>query len=235
MQLDWTREELLLALDLYLRTRPRPPRERNPEVIELSEVLRALPIHPVEGREPQFRSPRSVYSKMGNFQRADPESDWKGLSHGANLDEVIWNEYAHKPELVAELAAAIRAGVALPRAEVVAAQESDEAEAEEGGVVLAQHRRRERKPGLAKKKREAFRKQHGRLYCEACGLEFRQRYGDDIGEGVSDVHHLVPLAVAGPSITRLSNLVLLCANCHRAVHRMRPMDVKTLRHRLGGA
>jgi len=35
----WTRDELILALDLYLRTRPHPPDKTSREIAELSATL----------------------------------------------------------------------------------------------------------------------------------------------------------------------------------------------------
>ncbi len=38
---DWTREETILAMDLYARRRPQLPGEGDREIIELSDLLRA--------------------------------------------------------------------------------------------------------------------------------------------------------------------------------------------------
>ncbi|WP_405847976.1 HNH endonuclease [Streptomyces niveus] len=40
-----------------------------------------------------------------------------------------------------------------------------------------------------------------------------------LGADCIEVHHLLPLHVAGPRETRLEDLALLCANCHRMCHR----------------
>ncbi|MFE9292721.1 HNH endonuclease [Streptomyces niveus] len=40
-----------------------------------------------------------------------------------------------------------------------------------------------------------------------------------LGAECIDVHHLLPLHVAGPPETRLEDLALLCANCHHLCHR----------------
>ncbi|RQQ41635.1 hypothetical protein DF145_34655, partial [Burkholderia stagnalis] len=34
-----------------------------------------------------------------------------------------------------------------------------------------------------------------------------------------EAHHIIPLSSTGIRITRLSDLALLCANCHRLLHR----------------
>jgi predicted HNH restriction endonuclease len=61
---------------------------------------------------------------------------------------------------------------------------------------------------------------HG-LACMACGFEFEKTYGQ-FGAGFAEVHHMMPLAEAGTRKTDPStDLVVLCANCHRMVHRKR--------------
>ena len=41
----WHRDEIILALDLYRTIEPREMDNKNPKVIELSELLNRLPIH----------------------------------------------------------------------------------------------------------------------------------------------------------------------------------------------
>ena len=57
--------------------------------------------------------------------------------------------------------------------------------------------------------------------CMACGFNFEEFYGE-IGKGFIEVHHVVPLAKAGETETSPeTDVVVLCANCHRMVHRLR--------------
>jgi len=86
----------------------------------------------------------------------------------------------------------------------------------EGGEKIYLSVRRERDPKL----REDAVALHG-LDCMACGFNFERMYGA-IGEGFIEVHHVVPLAEAGKSVTDpVTDLNVLCANCHRMVHRQR--------------
>jgi 5-methylcytosine-specific restriction protein A len=43
---SWTRDELILAPDLYFRHNPARMSETHPSVVELSRLLNKLPIHP---------------------------------------------------------------------------------------------------------------------------------------------------------------------------------------------
>jgi 5-methylcytosine-specific restriction enzyme A len=59
-----------------------------------------------------------------------------------------------------------------------------------------------------------------RLTCEVpgCGFDFEARYGTG-ARGLAIVHHLEPLAsLNGPRLTRLSDVVIVCANCHTFIH-----------------
>lgn len=86
----------------------------------------------------------------------------------------------------------------------------------EGGEKIYLSVRRERDPKL----REDALTLHG-LDCMACGFNFGRIYGS-IGESFIEVHHVVPLAEAGKSVTDpATDLIVLCANCHRMAHRRR--------------
>jgi len=82
------------------------------------------------------------------------------------------------------------------------------------------HRKREAR--LRKKKiAEVLKKNHGRLACEVpnCGFNFVERYGE-IGTGFAQVHHKTPLGKArdkGRNVL-LSELVVVCPNCHAMIH-----------------
>ena len=70
--------------------------------------------------------------------------------------------------------------------------------------------------------------------CKVCDFNFEEFYGE-IGRGYIEVHHLIPLAEDGERATNPeSDLAVLCANCHRMVHRKRgkclPLD--ELRNRI---
>lgn len=88
-------------------------------------------------------------------------------------------------------------------------------EAAEGDPQLVEHLRRERDSGL----RDLKIASSGSHACEACGFDFEQAYGLD---PYCEVHHRVPVS-EGPRVTSLDELAILCANCHRAIHRTKPM------------
>jgi predicted HNH restriction endonuclease len=83
---------------------------------------------------------------------------------------------------------------------------------------LTRHRARESSLRMAKLKQASAK---GRIRCEVpgCGFDFEKAYGE-LGRGFAEVHHLRPLAHrSGPELTRLSDLAVVCSNCHSMIHR----------------
>lgn len=79
---DWTRDESILAFDLYCRIPFKKTKANNKDVIALATLLQ--------------RSPGSVARKLGNFGAFDPElakRNISGLIHTSELDEAIWTEF----------------------------------------------------------------------------------------------------------------------------------------------
>lgn len=73
------------------------------------------------------------------------------------------------------------------------------------------------------------------LHCEICGFSFVEKYGD-IGIGFIEVHHKVPLStLEEQTITREDDLILVCSNCHRMLHRSNTtLTIHELTSRLKG-
>ena len=76
--MKWSREETILAFDLYCRTPFKKITKTNKDIIELAKLL--------------GRTPSSVGLKMANLAHFDPEIQKKnlsGMAHGSKLDEQI--------------------------------------------------------------------------------------------------------------------------------------------------
>ena len=84
------------------------------------------------------------------------------------------------------------------------------------------HRYRERDTKLVKRKKERVLKEIGTLSCEVCGFYFVEVYGDR-GYGFIECHHTKPVSefMVGER-TKISDLSLICSNCHRMIHKKRP-------------
>jgi predicted HNH restriction endonuclease len=91
----------------------------------------------------------------------------------------------------------------------------------EGSSKLRQHLVRERNVSLIKTKKLVVFKKTGSLACEVCCFDFKKYYGS-IGKDFCEVHHKSQLH-KGERTTQLSDLAILCANCHRMIHKTEPM------------
>lgn len=85
---------------------------------------------------------------------------------------------------------------------------------------LVLHRERDRELRRAKIESALRESLDSRLRCEVpgCGFDFEEVYGT-IGAGFIHIHHQRPLAERTEAeITNLSDLALVCANCHAMIH-----------------
>lgn len=94
-----------------------------------------------------------------------------------------------------------------------------DASGREGARRLVAHLRLERDRRLVEKKKRAVLLVQGRLACEVCDFDFVARYGR-LGEGFCEVHHRKVLSgTNGERVTKLTDLAIVCSNCHRMLHR----------------
>lgn len=221
----WFRDEVILALDLYLRYGALD--DTNSEVQQLSQLLNGLSLHPNWQSTSSFRSPNSVSMKLQNLRALDPSQKGKGLKAASKIDGEVWDEFHDKPEVLAELAEAIRTRANWDEAK---APEDDEEEFPEGRILTRIHKSRERNKKLVTQRKLQRRQETGgRLTCEVCDFDFSSVYGDR-GDGFAECHHKIPLAESGHTTTRLQDLAILCANCHRMIHVRKPtLSVEELR------
>lgn len=88
----------------------------------------------------------------------------------------------------------------------------------EGGRNLRSHSAIERNGTLIRDSKARFKKLHGRLFCQACEFDFLAVYGEDYIE----CHHTIPVhKLPSNGFTSIEDVALLCANCHRIIHRRR--------------
>lgn len=230
---DWKRDEIVLALDLYMEQR-KTPDKRDPRVLELSDILRRLPIHPQAARTEKFRSPNSIAMKCGNLQFLDPDVPG-GLPSISNLDRKIWEEFWGRRDQLHALALRLKAAAQADEATItgmkqsVGPEEVASMEASEGETLYRLHRYKERNKKIAQRKKDTVMEQQGKLICEVCDFDFAVVYGP-LGQGYIECHHTKPLSLlsAGDK-TLLKDLALVCANCHRMLHRMKIMSIDALR------
>jgi predicted HNH restriction endonuclease len=104
-------------------------------------------------------------------------------------------------------------------------------EDEEGRKLLRQHLHSEHSARLV----ATFKRNLSDFKCKACNFDFGKAYGE-LGHLYIECHHIKPVSkmVLGEK-TKLSDLVPLCSNCHRMVHRSQPMkSIAELKQMLAG-
>ena len=237
--LDWTRDELILACDLSRQNNWKWMPPSDPRVGELSELLIAMPIYPLEMRGPAFRNTNSVVLKMQNIS-TQRDAYAKKRTKGNVLDAAVLRDFEKRPNEMIATAEAIRTGIRSGQLQGSYESLTDiddiESEAPEGRLLERKHFVRERDRKKRQEKIDEFRRKNaGKLVCEICSFDFKERYGEH-GEGYIECHHIVPLHASGETKTKLGDLILICSNCHRMIHRRTPwLKPEELRELIDGA
>lgn len=106
--LDWTRDEDILALDLFVRAGSLNggplPGKADRRVVELSRQLQSLPVYPLRRRGPKFRNPPGVALKLANFRAVErlvklanripgAESLPAGMPSTSTVDREVFEEF----------------------------------------------------------------------------------------------------------------------------------------------
>lgn len=88
----------------------------------------------------------------------------------------------------------------------------------EGARRAQLHMAIERDRALRNAKVAQFLAEHGRVHCELCGFNFRETF-PFLQKDIIEVHHILPISEL-TSTTRIEakNLMLVCSNCHTAIH-----------------
>lgn len=219
----WKRDELILALELYFKQPDSRGNEGHSSVAALSELLNSLPIHSELGTGETFRNMNGVGMKLRKFLSYDPAYKGKALSRGSKLEKDVWDEYSTNIEKLYKVADAIRSNYDSGDLLAITNTETYMVEAASEGEVLTRiHISRERSKKIVKTKKSKVLNDTGKLECEVCGFDFQEKYGV-IGNGFAECHHVKPVSELQPGdITKLGDLCILCANCHRMIHRSSP-------------
>ena len=219
-------------MDLYARMASQRFTHDSPEILECSQLLNRLQRLLGTARSETLRNPNGVYMKLMNFRRFDPTftaTGRRGLLRGNKLEEEVWSTFHGDPIRLARVAKAIKNEIAGGRRfdghnepPPMPVDTDEDFEAPEGRILTRLHRQRERNRALVAAKKQRALSATGRLKCEVCGFDFATMYGLR-GKGFMECHHIKPVeTLPAEGSTRLRDLALICANCHRMIHAMRP-------------
>ena len=168
---------------------------------EVKLIAMANPLHsiPNPGYYDFFKPNRGLTNPIRNLE------DNKGFNEN-DLKKDIWNLFSNYLCEVPNLQSA---------------PVYDEIGAEEGAKVLINHIQKEvalRDSQIVKEaKRRAKEKNNGIIPCECCQFDFYVTYGN-LGKDFIECHHKKAIS-EGTRITFISDLAMVCPNCHRMLHR----------------
>jgi predicted HNH restriction endonuclease len=147
-------------------------------------------------------------------KRDDGSPEWWAAISTGRADAARGFLWSMRPEFATALERIGWASAALPPIPLASIDEFAE-----GREFLRLHRARERNRRLVARKKQSVLSECGRLACEVCGFDFAAAYGPR-GDGFAECHHTQPISQSAPGRhTRLSELAVVCANCHRMLHR----------------
>lgn len=169
---------------------------------------------------------RRQLKKKKYLDDSAPRATWKLTGKGISAAKSISSKYRSlqsEPNLAFENDTKAPKKPIIEDAKTLPDVEEINISVKEGGKRLITHFRRERNPRIVSEKKTQVLKGSGKLKCEACDFDFTERYGD-LGYGFCEAHHKRPLSDSNREIeTKLEDLAILCSNCHRMIHRTKPM------------
>lgn len=70
--------------------------------------------------------------------------------------------------------------------------------------------------------------------CKICGFDFNDVYGEDLADSYIEVHHIKQLAEGDQEIDPSKDLIPICANYHRMLHKRKHnnIEVKELKQHI---
>jgi 5-methylcytosine-specific restriction protein A len=194
----------------YAISKPEEAPHWDPERQEQGETALGLGVRFERILNPNLDEPLPLAKlQIGRLASVNWRTQISGIDIGDPVDELekLWAQHVGLYDVAGEELAAL-----------------------EGELRIRMIRHRARERWLRDAKLSAHKEAHGgRLPCEVpgCGFDFRAAYGD-VGRDYAQVHHLRPLADrTRPSLTKLSELAVVCANCHVMIHaggQCRPLE-----------
>lgn len=205
---SFTRDEVILALDVLYSNGGIAPQPESCEIWQLSELLHRLPIHPVATRKKDFRTPTGVQAQISRYQHRYANMV------GAMFYKVD-DEFESRHDELHEIAEAIRRNVAAFESTLFGDPLEDNGFPE--GILLGHlHRIIETRDSavLTPEKR-----------CDICQIDTTDIYPGC--PNLMRMHLTVPVTELDAARRyRAADFIAVCPNCHAALHQRRPWLTK---------
>lgn len=205
---SFTRDEVILALDVLHSNGGIAPEPESAEIQQLSRLLHRLPIHPVATRKKDFRTPTGVQAQISRYQHR--YENMVGV-----MFYKIDSEFENRYDELHAIAKAIRRNVAAFEETIF----GDPLEGEEfpEGILLGHLHR-------IVETRDSTKLVPGKR-CEICQIDTSDIYPSC--SNLMNMHLAVPITeLDGNRRYQSKEFITVCPNCHTALHRRRPWLTK---------
>lgn len=206
---SFTRDEVILTLDVLYRAEGKKLSARSNEIIGLSKELKELPIFPQNKRPENFRNCVGVSHQIESFLlgKSGAKSNWNVGGMFFRVD----NEYRDKHELLHKIADAIRRNTPF-LIDYQFGNSIEDADFPEGVILGHLHRMIEKRDG----KKVSFSQR-----CDVCQLDMASIYR--VSDGIMEHHLLVPPEELDIQKNYSPGMfITVCPNCHAVIHKYRP-------------
>lgn len=209
----WTIDEVILTVDAYFKIGSQNYiTNNNPFVVELSSLLKSLPIH--NTKLENFRNLDGIRLTIGNLATLDENAVSK-IGKSTKLQQIVYEYYFHHKPFLSALAAAIRNCLPLPFPYY---EPLDGKEFMGGNILYLFHLYIENKtPAAVSVKKDMEKRLKG--ICSLCGIDLNKLYGASEGCKLLELHYSESPAAYRSSMTvSPRRLEPLCPCCHKLAH-----------------
>lgn len=212
MNPPWTRDEVILGLDVLFSMDTKNFSVENEAIIELSKLLNSLPLIPLSERDETFRNPAGVSNQLSRF--------WGSLKREGRrarvnaLYYVVYEEFRDNLDDLKKIATAIRGNS--PSTSLSFPVNSVEGQSfPEGKILFFLHHNIEYNQCMIVSEESKI--------CSICGFNPQTAYHLRETARFLDPHLLVPPQDMRPEM-RFSgkDFITVCPNCHQVLHQYRP-------------
>lgn len=211
---DWTREELILALDLYYNLNQGQMHKGHPDVIKLSNELRVLNFHKHIPDKTKFRNPSGISRRLGNFKTMDSSYSGKGLRNSGKLAKEIFIEFSNNRNKLKKEADLIRQ---LYLKNEIKSKVSEEIDKYNTDYFYKYHKNRETDPLVLKVKKSIVNADYKKLKCEVCGFDSVEFYGE-IADDLMEIHYNKEFNEEKEILLNdINDFIIVCSNCHKVL------------------
>lgn len=212
MRISWTRDEVILGLDVLFSNESKSLSMDSEAIIELSQLLNRLPLIPMSKRNDKFRNAAGVRRQLLTFEWSLKAK--KKASHVGQIFYQVYSEYEGNLAELQDIAQAIRRNEALIHANGCSILD-ESTYFPEGKILHSLHRSAEWHEGA--------RCGINSVKCAICCIQPEQIYSSLSRTHFFETHLLIPPTKMSPDMEYWDHdFIAVCPNCHRMLHQFRP-------------